>query len=340
MKSMGAKTMKKRGGGKFNFALLYQKFGVVTLLVILFVVAALLNPNFTKAANLTNVLRQIVIITIIASGACFVLITAQINFAYDGLIAFIGCMSVLIMVNTDSAILAVLGGIAIGIGSGLFYGFCVTVLKIPGFIVGLALGNIVSGGIQVITGGIKINGAGDSFTALGKGYIGPIPINVIIMFAVIIVYHIILSKTAFGRRVFAVGGNRQAAIASGIDADGIIRKVYILDGITVALASILFMARLGVGIPSAGEGYAFNGITGAVVGGCSISGGKGSVLSCLVGGAIVGILNNILSLMNVSSYWQNIFSGGIIVIAVLIDMLTKDAATRAQKNLMAEKKAA
>jgi inositol transport system permease protein len=332
--------MNKRSGKKFNFALFYQRFGVVTLLVILFIVAALLSPNFINPRNLTNVLRQIVIITTIACGACFVMITAQINFAYDGLIAFLGCMSVLIMVNTDNVVLAVGGGLALGAGLGLVYGCCVTVLKVPGFIVGLALDSIVSGAIVIISGGVQIKGAGEAFEVLGKGYIGPVPINVIIMFAVIIICHIILTKSTFGRKVFAVGGNRQAAIASGIDADSVIRRAYIIDGLTVATAAILFMSRLGVGQPTAGEGYAFDGITGAVIGGCSIYGGKGSVVGCLVGAAIVGILDNILSLMNVSSYWQDVFSGAVVLVAVLVDMLTKDAATRAVKNMMADKKAA
>ncbi len=332
--------MSRKSGGRINFALLYQKFGVVTLLVIMFIVASLLSPNFTNLRNLTNVLRQIVIITIIACGASFVMISAQINFAYDGLIAFLGCMSVLFMVHTDNVVIAVVGGLALGAGLGLVYGTCVTVLRVPGFIVGLAMDSIVSGAIIIISGGLQITGAGEAFEVLGKGYIGPVPINVIIMFAIIIICHVILTKSTFGRKVFAVGGNRQAAIASGIDADSIIRKAYIIDGLTVASAAILFMSRLGVGQPSAGDGYAFDGITGAVIGGCSIYGGKGSIIGCLIGAAIVGILDNILSLMNVSSYWQDVFSGAIVLAAVLVDMLTKDAATRAVKNMMAEKKAA
>ena len=328
---------KKNSKRPFSFALLYQKFGVVLLLIIIFVIAALLNHNFIKIANLRNILCQIVVITIIASGACFVLITAQINFAYDGLIAFLGCMGIIIMVKTNNAFLAVALTVAMGAVLGLFYGFCVTVLKIPGFIVGLAMSSVVSGAINVITGGVKVTGAGEAFTVLGKGSIGPVPINVLIMFVIMIVCHVILTQSTFGRKVFAVGGNRQAAVASGINADSIIRKVYVLDGITTAMAAILFMSRLGVGQPTAGEGYAFDGITGAIVGGCSISGGKGTVVGCLIGAAIVGILDNLLSLMNVSSYWQKIFSGAIILFAVLVDMLTKDAATRATKNMMAVK---
>lgn len=327
----------KKGKSRFNFALFYQKFGVVLLLVLICLIAAVMTPNFLKMANLRNVLRQIVIITIIASGGCFVLICGQINFAYDGLVACLGCIACMVMVKTDNPVLAVMIGLVSGAAIGYVYGICVTILKVPGFIVGLAIGNIAKGAILLATNGTKISGVGESFTVLGKGSIGPIPINVIITVIVMIACHILLSRSTFGRKVFAVGGNREAAIASGIDANSIIRKVYILDGLTAALAAMLFMARLGNGQPTAGEGYAFDAITGAVVGGCSIYGGRGSVVGCLIGAAIVGVLNNILSLMNVSSYWQKVFSGGIILLAVLIDIATKNAATVATKNMMAAK---
>lgn len=328
----------KKSGSKFNFALFYQKFGVVTLLVILIIIAALVNPNFLKLANLRNIMRQIVIITIIGCGACFVLICAQINVDYDGLIACIGCTSCMIMVATGNVLLAVVGGLALGAIIGYFFGICVTILKVPSFIVSLAINSIASGGILVITDGNKVKDVGDAFTMLGKGAIGPIPINVIIMLLCMLFCHILLTKSTFGRKIFAVGGNREAAIASGINADSVIRRMFVLDGVTTALAAILFMSRLGSGQPAAGAGYAFDAVTGAIVGGCSIYGGKGNILGCLVGAGIVGVLNNILSLMNVNSYWQDVFSGAVILLAVLIDIATKEAATTATKNQMARKK--
>ena len=223
----GESFVKKRN--KFSFALFYQKFGVFTLLVILFVAAAILNPNFLKFANLRNVLRQIVIITIIACGGCFILICGQINIAYDGLIACLGCISCLIMVATNNVFIAVGSGIALGGFIGYLYGVCVTKLKVPGFLVGLAISSIAGGAITIITGGSRVEGVGDSFTALGKGNVGPIPISVIIMLICMVCCHFLLTKSTFGRRVLAVGGNREAAVASGINADRIIRKLYFLD---------------------------------------------------------------------------------------------------------------
>ena len=320
---------------KFNFAQFYQKFGVLTLLIVLFIVAALLNPNFLKIRNLQNLLRQVVTITIIASGACFMLVCGQINMAYDGLIPCVGCTACMIMVATQNPYLALFGGLLMGALIGFVVGSIVTRVKIPAFLVTLAVSQIASGSIMVATGGVKITDLGD-FTIFGKGSIGPIWISVILMFVAMLACHIMLTKTAFGRKVFAVGGNYSAAVASGIDAGRIIRRVYMIDGVTTALAAVLFMSRLGSGQPRAGEGYAFDAITGAVVGGCSIYGGSGSVVGCLIGACIVGVLSNLLNLMNVSSYWQNIFSGIIILLAVLIDVATKEAAANATKQQMAK----
>lgn len=330
----------KKSRGKFSFALFYQKFGVFILLVILFAAAAILSPNFLKPANLRNVLRQIVIISVIASGGCYVLICGQMNLAYDGLIACLGCISCILMVATNNVVIAVGGTMILGAFIGYLYGTCVTTLGVPSFIVGLAFSSMASGAIMLYTGGTKITGMGDAFAFLGKGSVGPIPMSVIIMALCLILSHILLTKSTFGRKVFAVGGNKQAAKASGINSGRIVRKVFVLDGVTTALAGILFMSRLGSGQPSAGQGYAFDAITGAVVGGCSIYGGKGSLVGCLIGASIVGILKNILNLMNVSSYWQQVFSGSIILLAVLIDLATKEAAAVAIKNQMADKKVA
>lgn len=327
----------KKERKKFSFAEFYNKFGVVTILVIVFIVASVLSPNFLKLTNLTNVLRQIVVVTVIGCGATFVLITAQINIAYDFLIACIGCTACIAMVGTKNLLAAVIAGVALGALIGYFYGFCVTKFSMPGFIVGLAIDTIASGAILLATNGNPVSQLG-AFTVIGQGHIfGVIPISVVIMFAVLILSYIILNKTCFGRKVYAVGGNRTAAIASGIDADKVIRTVYVYDGIMTAIAAIIFMSRLSSGQPSAGVGYAFDAITAVVVGGVSIYGGTGNVMGTIVGAAIVGILNNLMNLKNVTSYWQDIISGIVILLAVLMDVMTKRASANAIKKAMADR---
>ena len=318
---------------KFSFALIYQKFSVLVLFAIIFIAAMIIEPFFIKPANLINLLRQIVVITLIACGGCFMLITAQINVAYDGLIPAVGCTACLVMRATGNVFLAVLAGLVLGAGAGYLFGCAVTHLKVPSFLAGLAVSSVAGGLIMVVTGGVIKMDLGD-FTFIGKGNVGPIPFSVFIMIAVMLICHFILTRTTFGRRVFAVGGNRRAAIASGIKADRVQRIVYVLDGLTCATAAIIYMSRIGSCQPNSGKGYAFDAITGAVIGGCSIYGGKGNILGCLFGAGIVGILDNLMGLMGIKSHWQTIASGLIILLAVVIDMATKEAAARASKNLM------
>ncbi len=321
---------------KFSFSLFYQKFGVLVLFAIIFIIAVILEPAFIKPNNLINLLRQIVVITLIACGGCFMLITAQINVAYDGLIPAVGCTACLVMRATGSVFLAVAAGLALGAGAGYLFGCAVTKLNVPSFLAGLAVSSISAGLIMVVTGGVIKMDLGN-FTFIGKGSVGPIPFSVFIMIAVMLACNFLLTRTTFGRQVFAVGGNRKAAIASGINADRVQRIVYVLDGVTCAIAAIIYMSRIGSCQPNSGQGYAFDAITGAVIGGCSIYGGKGNIMGCLVGAAIVGVLDNLMGLMGINSHWQTIASGAIILIAVIVDMATKEAAARASKNLMSVK---
>lgn len=324
--------MNKRGN-KMSIAQFYQKFGTLLILVVIFVASALISPKFLTISNLTNVLRQIVVITILGCGTCFVLISGNINIAYNGLVALLGCMACIVMTHTQSLVLAVVVPVVLGAVIGYAYGVCVTAFKIPGFITGLAFESIARGAILLATSGVAISYTGlGNFSVFGQGYIGPIPISVLIMLAVLLVCHFILAQTCFGRKIYAVGGNRIAATTSGINTNKVIRQVYLLDGIICALGAILYMSRLNSGQPTGGEGLAFDAVTAACVGGVSISGGTGGVLGTLVGAAIVGILNNMLNLMNVNSNWQDVVSGMVIVLAVAVDVTVKNSITRNMKK--------
>lgn len=318
---------------KMGFAHFYQKFGTLLILIVVFIAASVISPKFLSQANLTNVLRQIVVISVIGCGSCYILISGNINIAYDGLIALLGCMSCIIMTKTQNLFLAVALTVLLGAFIGYLYGISVTTFKIPGFITGLAFNSMASGAILLITGGVAVSYTGlGNFRVLGQGYLGPIPICVIIMAAILLGYHFLLSQCCFGRKVYAVGGNRAAATTSGIHANRVVREVYILDGITCAIGAILFMSRMNSGQPTGGAGYAFDAITAVCVGGVSISGGTGGVPGTLVGAAIVGIINNLLNLMNVDSNWQKVVSGFIILIAVTIDILVKKSASKRVKS--------
>lgn len=318
----------------YGFAKFYQKFGTLLLLVVVFIAASILSPNFLTQANLTNVLRQITVIIVLGCGCTFVLISANINIAYDGLLACIGTASCMIMASTQNLLIAVIGGILIGAVFGYCYGIFVTRFKIPGFIVGLSFSSVASGIILLATKAKAVPKTSlGNFKVLGQGYIaGVIPICVVIMVCVLLICHVILNYTKFGMKVKAVGGNKDAAIASGINANRVIRQVFILDGVTVAIGAILYMSRINSGDPAAGAGVCFEAITAVCIGGVSIHGGSGGVVGTLIGGAIVGILNNLLNLMNINSNWQNVISGIVILFAVSVDIFVKNSLAKGVKK--------
>ena len=330
--------MKKSRPG---FADIYQRFGTLLLLAVLFIAACFVSPNFLTSGNLVNVLRQISVVGILACGSTFLLISGNLNIAYDGLIAFLGCISCLIMTYTGNMLLAIIVPVVLGTVIGWVFGVMVTTFQVPAFIVGLAFTSISSGAILLITKGSMISSTGlGNFKILGQGYLGVIPVCVLIMLAVIAVSHIVLASSCFGRKVYAVGGNKAAASASGVNVNSVIRRVYVVDGIFLAIGSILYMSRLNHGDPTGGSGYAFDALTAACVGGVSISGGTGHIPGAFIGAAIVGILNNIMNLANIDSNWQQVVSGLVIIVAVSVDMFMQiRTANNAHKNMHAGKAA-
>jgi Ribose/xylose/arabinose/galactoside ABC-type transport systems, permease components len=192
----------------------------------------------------------------------------------------------------------------------------------------LAVQTIARGAALLITGGNNIKGMRASFAFLGQGNAGPIPISVILLLVLFFISYIILNKTPFGRHVYAVGGNIHAAEASGINTKNVQIKAFIYDGLMTAIASVVFMSRLNTGIPAAAEGYEFDAITAVVVGGTSLAGGSGSIVGTVLGAVIVGIINNVQILMGVHTNWQKVVKGIVILLAVIVDILTKRASAK------------
>lgn len=315
---------------KFNFGQFYGKFGILIILVALFLVSSIAVPGFFSLFNLTNILLAIACTTILALGATFVIILGHINIAYGSELAFIGCVACMVNAKTGNVFLAILVALALGIVLGSLCGFIITKFAIPAFIMTLALTEAARGLAVKVTGGQTISGLSKSFTFLGQGYVGPIPMAIIILALCFIVCYIILNKTAFGRHVYAVGGNAKAAEASGINPKTVVFKAYLMDGILTGIASMILMARLNSGVPGAGLTYEMDAITAVVVGGTSMSGGSGTLVGTIFGAIIVGIINNVQTLLGVDSNVQRIVKGCIIVGAVIIDVVTKNSAKKAR----------
>ncbi|NDL66436.1 ABC transporter permease [Clostridiales bacterium F-3ap] len=310
-----------------NLAELYGKYGTFAILVIIFTLSSIFTKGFATQANLTNVLRQITVVTILALGATFIIILGHINVAYGSMIALIGVISTAIMVATGSVFVAVMGAVGLGLVIGAINGYVITKFHIPAFIMTLAVTTVARGAVLLFTNGVPITGMGKSYTFIGQGYIGFMPVSVLILLILFVISWIMLNKTRFGRHVYAVGGNEQAAIASGIKSKNVVRKAFLFDGFTAAIAGVVLMSRMNSGQPAAGLAYEFDAITAVVVGGTSLAGGAGTIVGTIIGAVIVGIINNVQNLANVNTYWQQIVKGLIILIAVIIDKMTKRASS-------------
>lgn len=312
------KTKKKN----VKLADIYRKYGTIIIFVGIFIIASVVSPYFLTAPNLINVVRQIVVVTLLALGVVFVIILGQIDVSLGSVVALTGCIACSVMSSTQNLILTIFAGLIIGVIVGITNGFLVTQYQIPAFIATLAMNTVARGAVLLYTNGNPITNLGN-FSIIGQGSIGFIPISALILLVFIGISWTILNKTKFGRHVYAVGGNAKAAEAAGIDVKKVVRRAFIYNGILTAMAGIVLMSRINSGQPAAGVSYEFDAITAVVVGGTSLSGGTGSIGGTVIGAAIIGIINNILNLLNVHSYWQQVAKGIIIAIAVILDVRTK-----------------
>jgi ribose transport system permease protein len=302
-------------------------YGIALALLIELAVFAQLSPYFFTAENLLNVSLQISITAIIAVGMTFVILTSGIDLSVGALVAFSGIVTTSVlrmdMPFATAIALASRAGIGVGAGSGLVAGFCVTKLNITPFIVTMSLMTIWRGASFLLTDGRPIWELPPAFSVLGSGRIAAIPIPSIIMIAIYGVAYVVLTKTVFGRYVYAVGGNKDAARLSGIPTDTVIVKAYVLSGALSAVSGILLASRMNSGQPNAGLMYELDVIAAVVVGGTSLFGGRGSIIGTFLGAMLIGILRNGLNLLNVSSYLQMIVLGVVILFAVMLDQLKK-----------------
>ena len=295
---------------------LYRKYGIVIIMIILFVASAVINHNFLKPQNLLNILKQISVVTIIACGETMLIVSGMIDLSAGFLCTTSACVSAGVLASTGHLSLALLVGIVIGCVCGWINGFLITYYKLQPFIATLAMTYVLKGIVQIYTNGQTIGGVNKA------RFLGPVP--VLIMLLSVIVIAVLMKSTKFGTYIYAIGGNEQATIASGINTNRTKRLIFTLSGALTGLAGVVLMARLMAGMPSVGEGYEFDAITAVIVGGTSFLGGIGTVTGALIGSIIVGLINNILNLLHVSTQYQLIVKGLLIAIAVIIDIKTKE----------------
>ncbi|UZJ79318.1 ribose ABC transporter permease [Fictibacillus sp. KU28468] len=300
---------------------IFQKLGPLIGLVIILIVLSILSPEFFTLTNILNVLRQVSINALIAFGLTFVILTGGIDLSVGSMLALSGAITAGLMAGGTDPVIAMLAGLAAGTVMGAINGIIISKGKVAPFIATLATMTIFRGLTLVYTEGKPITGLSDdtSFVWMGRGYFLGIPFPVIWMLLAFAVLWFILKKTTFGRRTYAIGGNEEASLLSGIKVGRIKVMIYSLTGLLSAFAGIILTSRLNSAQPTAGTAYELDAIAAVVLGGTSLSGGKGWIFGTLVGALIIGVLNNGLNLLNVSSFYQQVVKGGVILLAVLID---------------------
>jgi ribose transport system permease protein len=295
-------------------------FGAILLETIVFTTLA---PQFLSFENLINVALSIAVIGILAVGMTFVILTGGIDLSIGSVVALAGVAAALVTQKTEFAALGFAAALAIGLTVGAFNGLAVAYFRVPPFVVTLAVLTIARGLAFIASGGRSIGGLPESFAAFGKASFLGVPGSVWLMISMFALGWFALWHTTFGRYIYAVGGNREAAFLAGVNTKSVIFRVYVLNGLLVGLAAIALASRLGAGVPNSGLQYELDVIAAVVVGGTSLSGGRGSVISTLFGAIFIGVLNNGLNLVGVDTYIQKIVLGIVILLAVLADKFNR-----------------
>jgi len=315
-----------------------KKYSIYMILMVLFVICSFANENFLTVNNLTNISRQLAVTTILAFGETMLIIAGMLDLSAGSVLALSGVLSVYVYKMGAPLIVAVLVGILIGVLCNLINVLMISTFKAPPFIATLAMMTMARGVALLFTKGQNILQLGN-YVVLGQGSVGIIPIPVIFLAVISVITWYILNHTRFGRSLYAVGGNEEAAVASGINVSKVKYTAFIINGIFVGLAGVLFMSRVNAGLPNGAVGYEFTALTAAIIGGTSFSGGIGTAGGTLAGAFIVGFLDNIMNLTNVDSYVQQIIRGAIIALAVIYDIRTKNRMTRSMLGRIEDRQA-
>ncbi len=301
----------------------WSSIGITLSLLVLFIFFSIFSNNFLSTNNMINILRQISITGICAVGMTTVILTSGIDLSVGSVIGFSSIFGAILMTNGVPIVITVVVVLVIGLLAGSITATCINYLSIPPLITTLGLMTAIRGVVYLVSGGMPIYGLPVEFKFLGQGNILGVPVSVIIMMVVFGIGFIILNKTVFGRSVYGIGGNEEAARLSGVNIKKIIYKVYMLEGFFASLAGLILMSRVNSGQPSAGDGYEMDIITAVVLGGVSVSGGEGKILKVIIGVVFMGVLANGMLMMNISEYWQRVVKGLVLLLAVAIDIYSK-----------------
>jgi ribose transport system permease protein len=297
--------------------------GIVCGLVLLCALFAVLSSDFLTLGNLLNVVMQVSIIAILGFGMTYVLLLGDIDLSVGAVMALVGTVAAFAMQHGIHPALAVLLAMATGLVLGFVNGSLTALLTIPSFIVTVATMGVFRGLAYITSGGVPISIDDDRFAALGNGTVFGVAVPIWVLGILLVLNHFVLSKTVFGRKAYLAGGNREAALYSGINVKRLRIAIFMVSGLLASIGGVLMTSRLYSAQPNAGLGYELDAIAAAVLGGTSLNGGYGTIAGTLIGALIIGVINNGMNLLSVPYFYQLIVKGVVILVAVCIDVQTK-----------------
>ena len=301
-----------------------QNQAVLITILAICVITTLINPVFIKPTNLINIMRQISILGIVASGMTILMISGGIDLSVGAALSFAGVICGRILASGYGELTAVVAGVAVGALVGLVNGTIVAKTRVQPFIATLGMMSILQGGALLVTRGRQIpNLDGAFFASLGGGMIGFIPVPVIILLTVVLTSHFLLQYTKWGRRWYALGGNEETAFLSGVNVNRYKVSVYVITGVCVGIAAVTLASRIGAALPLMGSGYELQSIAAVVIGGVSLTGGRGNMLGAFLGVLLLGVISNSLNMLNVSAFFQTMAVGVIILLAVIANQYSQ-----------------
>ena len=302
------------------FSIGLKKYGIFIAFFLTCLVMTILTPVFASPRNIFNIVRQVSMIGIIAIGMTFVILSAEIDLSVGSMVALTGVVAAGLQVNSGyGTLVAVLVPLVIALLLGVSMGMIITKTKVHSFVVTLGMLSIARGLSFIYSGGYPISGLNPAFRYIGGGMIGPVPVPVIIYLGVALIGYFVLSQTTFGRYIYAIGGNREAARLSGIPVDVYRIIVFSICSFTAGISGLILASRVNSGQPIAGTGWELDVIAAVIIGGTSLFGGRGGIVGTVIGSLFLGVLRNGLNLLNVSPFYQQVFIGLLIIIAVVLD---------------------
>lgn len=299
-----------------------KKISTFLILAFVFCFFTIMTDSFFATKNMINILRQVSILGILTAGMTFVIISGGMDLSVGSQLGLTGVLCAMFisefaMNDVLSVVLAVLIATAFGIITGLL----IVSLNVSAIVITLGMQTVIRGFAYIFSGGIPIYDIPEELVFIGQGYIGAIPVPVIIMLVIVLITGFVLHKTYFGRYVYAIGGNVEAARLAGVQVNKILVALYAVSGFLSGIAGIILMGRVSSGAPTSGQGTEMEVITAVIIGGVSINGGKGNMVGAFLGALIIGVLSNGLTIMNVGQYYQDVITGLVLILAVAFDTL-------------------